>query len=56
MDVGALFFLLFLIPCALMLVLMLRGHGHGHGGHAQHAAPGSKRADCCPDGEKEAAS
>lgn len=56
MDVGALFFLLFLIPCALMLVLMLRGHGHGHGGRARPAAPGSTRADCCPDGEKEATS
>jgi hypothetical protein len=28
-DASALVFLLFLIPCVLMVVLMLRGRGHG---------------------------
>lgn len=32
MDASALVFLLFLIPCVLMVVLMLRGHGHGGNG------------------------
>ena len=35
MDASALFFLLFLVPCLLMVGMMLRGHGHGghsHGG------------------------
>lgn len=41
MDVSALFPLLFLLPCALMMVWMMRGHGHGHGAGGcdhEHAA------------------
>jgi hypothetical protein len=48
MDAGTLLFLLFLLPCALMVVMMLRGHGHG--GHSSHAAPDGG-ADCCADGK-----
>ena len=56
MDAGTLLLLLFLLPCALMVVMMLRGHGHGHGGHgapvARDAQPGES---CCDESKTEEA-
>lgn len=43
MDASALLALLFLIPCALMVVLMLRGHGHAHGSHQAHSRNDTER-------------
>ena len=42
MDVGALFFLLLILACPVMMVWMMRGHGaHGHGSGHDHAHGGS---------------
>lgn len=42
MDVGALFFLLLILACPLMMVWMMRGHGgHGHGSGHDHAHGGT---------------
>jgi hypothetical protein len=35
MEFGVLFPVLFLVPCALMMIFMMRGHG-GHGGEHEH--------------------
>ena len=41
MEVAVLVPLLFLVPCALMMILMMRGHGHGgHGTQAHQHADG----------------
>lgn len=47
MELGVLFPLLFLVPCAVMMFFMMRGHGHGgHGAQAhQHADGDGSRRD-----------
>ena len=41
MELGVLLPLLFLVPCALMMIFMMRGHGHGgHGTQAHQPADG----------------
>lgn len=43
MNVGALFFLLLILACPLMMVWMMRGRGHGSGHDHAHGATGALR-------------